>query len=95
MSDAEENKKGMFIVSRDSIAEVRRLMARDTEACVFLVGRGILLPVDPLFTGRKVYALAEEAKFMGVANKGGKGFELVDADRMVNMLLEHKLYNFG
>ena len=48
-----------------------------------------------MFPKRKVYALREEAELMGVGNKSGEGLHLVEAAEMVDILLEHKVYNFS
>ena len=48
-----------------------------------------------MFPKRKVYALREEAELMGVGNKTGEGLILTEASEMVDILLEHKIYNFS
>ncbi len=89
-----DEKKVLFVVGRDSVVEARRMLGYCKKADVFLVGRGLLLPTA-MFPKRKVYALREEAELMGVGNKTGEGLILTEASDMVDILLEHKIYNFS
>ena len=83
-----DEKTVLFVVGRDSVVQARRMLGYCEKADVFLVGRGLLLPTV-MFPKRKVYALREEAELMGVGNKSGEAAEMVD------ILLEHKVYNFS
>ena len=89
-----EEKRGLYVVGRESVVEARRMLGFDPQADVFLVGRGLLLPVN-MFSNRKIYALREEAEAIGVGDKVGEGLELVDAATMIDILLQHQIYNFS
>lgn len=89
-----DEKTVLFVVGRDSVVEARRMLGYCEKADIFLVGRGLLLPTV-MFPKRKIYALREEAELMGVGNKSGEGLHLVEADEMIDILLEHKVYNFS
>ncbi|MGM9998692.1 MAG: hypothetical protein ACI38Q_04785 [Candidatus Bruticola sp.] len=89
-----DKKTDLFVVGRDSVVEARRMLGYCDEADIFLVGRGLLLPAA-MFPKRKIYALREEAEAMGIGNKSGEGLYLVSAAEMVDILLEHRVYNFS
>ncbi len=89
--------KDLFVVGRDSVVEARRMLDFSPEADVFLVGRGLMLPVAMFAKNdvyHDVYALKEEAEAMGLGAKEGKGFHLVTAEEMIDIILDHKIVNF-
>ena len=84
----------LYIVSRESVVEARRLIDVDDSASVLLVGRGLFLPTK-LFGKKKIYAVAEEVKEQGLAESLADDIECLSAADIVNLILNKDVLNFS
>ncbi|MDO5297596.1 MAG: hypothetical protein Q4F00_13395 [bacterium] len=88
------NRQRLYIVSRESVVEARRLIDVDEDALVLLVGRGLFLPVQ-LFDKRKVYAISEEVKEQGLEGKLSAKVECLPANEVIDLILDNTVLNFS
>ncbi|MBQ7568706.1 hypothetical protein IJT17_07880 [bacterium] len=89
------NNQRLYIVSRESVVEARRLIEVDNAAVVLLVGRGLFLPTHKLFAKKKVYAILEEVQEQGLEGHLAQGIECLPAADVVNLILDSTVLNFS
>lgn len=88
------NEKRLYIISRESLVEARRLCDIDDEARVLLVGRGLFLPIK-LFDKKKIYAISEEVREQGLEGFLDKSIKIIGAQEVVDMILSSRVLNFS
>lgn len=84
----------LFLLNRDLLVEARELILQDEGALVLLLGRAIMLPAR-LFGERSVYCLAEEVRALGLEGKLSPAVKPLEAPEAVQLLLKHRVVNFG
>lgn len=88
------HKERLYIVSRESVVEARRMLEKDHEGAVLLVGRGLLLPAD-LFGKRDIYAIEEEVNKFGMQGKLSDNVRVCSAGDVVDVILDRQVVNFS
>ena len=88
------SRQRLYIVSRESVVEARRLTDVDEDALILLVGRGLFLPVK-LFDKKKIYAIAEEVKEQGLEGKLSDKVECLPANEVIDLILDNSVLNFS
>ncbi len=89
-----QDKKHLYIISRESVVEARRLTDIDNDGEVLLVGRGLFLPIK-LFGNKQIYAIAEEVQEQGLQDKLTEGISCLAAKDVLNLILERQVFNFS
>lgn len=89
-----ENNQRLYIVSRESVVEARRLVEADNNASILLVGRGLFLPVK-LFGDKTVFAIDEEVKEQGLKDHIDKRITCLSSEAVVEMLFRYTVLNFS
>lgn len=88
------SRQRLYIVSRESVVEARRLTDIDDDAVILLVGRGLFLPTK-LFDKKHVYAISEEVKEQGLEGRLSPLIKCIPATEVIDLILDNTVLNFS
>jgi sulfur relay protein TusB/DsrH len=70
-----------------------RQAGKDAEAIVVLIKDGVLLDLQPV-RGKKIYAIDEDVKRRGMAERLKARAEIIGYDKLVDLIMENKVANY-
>ena len=71
------------------------LAAKDNDAKIVLIQDGVFINKSLIPGNAKVYAVKNDVEKRGVQSRLGDGVEVVDYDKLVDIILEDKVVNFA
>lgn len=85
----------LYLLDRNYGRNGLNLLREGEDDIIVLVNDGVYLDVEDAPRSAKIYAVKEDVERRGLKNRISRRVELIDYDRLVDLIIQNKVANFA
>lgn len=85
----------LYLLDRNYGRNGLNLLREGGDDVIVLVNDGVYLDVEDAPRSAKIYAVKEDVERRGLKNRISRRVELIDYDRLVDLIIQNKVANFA